>query len=124
MRRHGIRAAKPRSFRVCTTDSNHGLPVAPNLLDRNFSAEMPNRVWLADITCIPTDEGWLYLAVSLPFFFIAWSLSGGEWPESLTLRAALNGEDLDGRFLAGGAMILAGLAVYQWGRLALVRKAG
>jgi transposase InsO family protein len=68
MRRHGIRAAKPRSFRVCTTDGNHGLPVAPNLLDRDFSAEMPNRVWLADITYIPTDEGWLYLAVVLDLF--------------------------------------------------------
>ena len=77
MRRHGIRAAKPKAFRVCTTDSNHGLPVAPNLLDRNFSAEMPNRVWLADITYIPTDGGWLYLAVVLDLFSrkaIGWAM--------------------------------------------------
>src|ERR1051325_517152 len=66
MRRHGIRAHTPRRYRVCTTDSNHSLPVAENLLDRNFAAEKPDQVWLADITYIPTGEGWLYLAVTCP----------------------------------------------------------
>lgn len=109
------------------------------------------------------------LAVSMPCFYIAWSLTDGQWPESMTLKAAgaiaylgivastvgfalfyyvlkhmdasramlipllapviavalgatLNGEELDDRFLAGGATILLGLAVYQWGRVALVRR--
>jgi transposase InsO family protein len=47
---------------VVTTDSKHNLPVAPNLPDRNFQPEQPNAVWTGDITYIPTDEGWLYLA--------------------------------------------------------------
>ena len=50
MRQHGIRARAPRRYRVCTTDSKHSLPVAPNLLDQNF----------VDITYIATGEGWLY----------------------------------------------------------------
>ena len=52
-----IRRRAPR-----TTDSRHGLPVAPNLLGRRFAAERPDAVWLADITYVPTEEGWLYLA--------------------------------------------------------------
>jgi transposase InsO family protein len=53
---------------VCTTDSNHSLPVAPNRLDQTFLADRPDQVWLADITYIPTREGWLYLAVILDLF--------------------------------------------------------
>ena len=62
MRRHGIRAATHRRFRVVTTDSGHGLPVADNLLDQTFLATRPNEIWLADVSDIPTGEGWLYLA--------------------------------------------------------------
>ncbi len=68
MRHHGIRAQRPRAYRVCTTDSNHALPIAPNRLDRDFSPAAPNQVWLTDITYVPTDEGWLYLAVILDLF--------------------------------------------------------
>lgn len=57
----GIRCIHKRKFRV-TTDSKHKLPIAPNLLNRQFSPSAPNQVWVADITYIPTDEGWLYLA--------------------------------------------------------------
>lgn len=64
MRQQGVRAKSIRKFKV-TTDSKHSLPVAPNLLDRNFSADRPNRIWLTDITYIPTTEGWLYLAAVL-----------------------------------------------------------
>jgi putative transposase len=77
MRQHGIRAHAPRRYRVCTTDSKHSLPVAANLLDRNFVADRPNQVWLADITYVPTGEGWLYLAVILDLFtrkVIGWSM--------------------------------------------------
>src|SRR6266568_6619711 len=56
MRRHGIRAQAPRRYRVCTTDSKHSLPVAPNLLAQNFIADRPNRVWLADAR--PKASGW------------------------------------------------------------------
>ena len=63
MQRHNIRARGKRRFRVATTDSRHGLPVAPNLLDRNFTVASPNRAWAGDVTYIPTEEGWLYLAV-------------------------------------------------------------
>ena len=58
---HGIRCTHKKKFRV-TTDSKHNLPVLPNLLDRQFAPSAPNQVWVADITYIPTDEGWLYLA--------------------------------------------------------------
>jgi putative transposase len=61
MRRAGIRAKSARKFRH-TTDSNHARPVAGNVLGREFAAEASNRAWVADITFIPTREGWLYLA--------------------------------------------------------------
>ena len=61
MRSHGIRALAGRRFRPCTTDSRHSLPIAPNLLNQEFVAAAPNRIWLADITYIATGEGWLYL---------------------------------------------------------------
>jgi putative transposase len=61
MRQHGIAAKTKRKFR-CTTDSNHHHPVAENHLDRQFTATAPNQAWVADITYIPTREGWLYLA--------------------------------------------------------------
>jgi putative transposase len=62
MRRHGIRAKTCRKFRVCTTDSRHGHPLAPNKLNQQFQRPAPNQAWAADITYIPTGEGWLYLA--------------------------------------------------------------
>ena len=65
MRRHGIRALARRRFRPTTTDSRHSLPIVPNLLQQKFTVSEPNRVWLADITYIPTGEGWLYLAAVL-----------------------------------------------------------
>ena len=61
MHDHDIRAKTARKFR-CTTDSDHDLPVAENLLDRQFDPGSPNEAWVADITYIPTREGWLYLA--------------------------------------------------------------
>ena len=61
MKLHGIKARGKRRY-VVTTDSKHNLPIAANLLDRNFEPERPNAVWTGDITYIPTDEGWLYLA--------------------------------------------------------------
>jgi putative transposase len=57
----GIRCKQKRKFKV-TTDSKHKLPVAENLLGQQFKVSQPNMVWLSDITYVPTDEGWLYLA--------------------------------------------------------------
>jgi len=76
MKLHGIRAKGKRRFKV-TTDSNHDLPIAPNLLDRQFSVAEPDRVWVGDITYIATHEGWLFLAVVIDLFsrqVVGWSL--------------------------------------------------
>lgn len=62
MAKHQIRSKVKRKFRVSTTDSKHDHPIAPNLLDRNFTVKTLDTVWLCDITYIPTGEGWLYLA--------------------------------------------------------------
>jgi hypothetical protein len=68
MREHGIRARGKRRFRVTTTDSRHDLPIAPNLLNRNFTVAAPNQAWAGDITYIATEEGWLFLAVVIDLF--------------------------------------------------------
>ena len=77
MQQNNIRARGKRRFRVATTDSRHGLPVAPNLLDRNFTVASPNRAWAGDVTYIPTGQGWLYLAVVMDLFsrrIVGWSM--------------------------------------------------
>jgi len=77
MRANGIAAKTTRKFR-CTTDSNHDLPVADNLLDRQFNPDSPNESWLADITYIPSGEGWLYLAVVEDLYarrVVGWSMT-------------------------------------------------
>ncbi|MEY9183927.1 transposase InsO family protein [Bradyrhizobium sp. USDA 326] len=68
MQRHGIRAIMAPPRRVRTSYNRHNLPIAPNLIARDFTARAPNRVWLADITDIPTAEGWLYLAAVMDLF--------------------------------------------------------
>ncbi len=76
MRENGIRGRHKRRYRA-TTDSRHNLPVAANVLDRDFTADAPNRVWTGDITYIATAEGWLYLAVVIDLFnreVIGWSI--------------------------------------------------
>jgi transposase InsO family protein len=77
MRRHGVRAIMARPRRARTTDSRHDLPIAPNLLDRNFVAAAPNRIWLADITYIETGEGWLYLSTVMDLYsrrIVGWAM--------------------------------------------------
>lgn len=76
MQQNNIKAKGKRKF-VVTTDSKHDLPIAPNLLERNFTAQKPNQVWTTDITYIATDEGWLYLVVMLDLYsrqVVGWSL--------------------------------------------------
>jgi putative transposase len=76
MRLHNIRAVRPKRF-VATTDSNHEMPIAQNLLDRTFDVEAPDTRWTADITYIWTSQGWLYLAVILDLFsrrIVGWAM--------------------------------------------------
>jgi putative transposase len=90
MREEGIGPRKRRRF-VATTDSSHGNPVAPNVLDRSFKVESLDAVWVGDITYIPTREGWLYLAVLLDLCsrrVVGWSTS-----ESLADELALEALD-------------------------------
>lgn len=79
MRAAGIAARRRRKF-VATTDSKHNYPVAPNVLDRDFSASRPGEVWVSDITYVRTKRGWLYLTVIIDLFdrkVIGWSMSKG-----------------------------------------------
>ena len=62
MRKAGIQANRRTKSRVLTTDSNHNHPIAPNLLGQKFATETLNQIWLTDITYIPTEEGFTYLA--------------------------------------------------------------
>jgi transposase InsO family protein len=78
MRAHGLRGKVQRKFVPRTTDSAHAQPIAPNVLDRQFTAETPNRKWAGDITYIPTDEGWLYLAGVIDLHsrrIVGWSMA-------------------------------------------------
>ena len=91
MKRHGIRAKSRRRF-VRTTDSRHGLPVFDNVLGREFEPEGPNAAWSADITYIPTADGWLYLAVVEDLFsrmIVGWSMGG-----SMTSRLVVDALDM------------------------------
>ena len=76
MRQAGVRAKQQRRIKA-TTDSRHDLPVAPNLLARQFQVAAANRVWVADITYVATGEGWLYLAAVLDLHsrrIVGWSM--------------------------------------------------
>jgi putative transposase len=77
MRDNGLRARPKRRF-TCTTDSHHAHPIAPNLLDQDFSAERPDEKWGSDISYIWTREGWLYLAVVIDLYarrVVGWAVS-------------------------------------------------
>jgi len=77
MRQQGIVARAKRRFRR-TTDSNHAHPIAPNLLERDFTVDLPNKAWVTDVTYVWTHEGWLYLAAILDLFsrrVVGWAAS-------------------------------------------------
>lgn len=99
MREHGLGSRKRRPFRVVTTDSRHAHPIASNVVQRDFTTTAPNQKWLADITYVRTDEGWLYLALVLDLFsrkIVGWAMSDS-MPQELTieaLRVAIGGRDL------------------------------
>lgn len=91
MKEADLRADSGKRFVPCTTDSDHDHPVASNKLDRDFTADALNRKWLSDITCIPTREGWLYLAGVLDCCsrkIVGWSMN-------VTMKAELVMDALD-----------------------------
>ena len=91
MKAHGIRARAVRRF-VRTTDSRHSLPVAENVLGRDFDPPGPNVAWSADITYIPTADGWLYLAVVEDLFsrmIVGWSMG-----ETMASRLVVDALDM------------------------------
>jgi transposase InsO family protein len=78
MRRSGLRGLQKRSFRPRTTDSNHGLAIAPNRLKQQPRPDAPDRTWVADITYIATAQGWLYLAAVMDLYsrrIVGWAVA-------------------------------------------------
>jgi transposase InsO family protein len=77
MKERGIRSRMSRKFRIMTTDSRHDNPIAPNTLDRQFKADLPNQKWCTDITCVSTGEGSLFLAAVIDLHsrkIVGWSM--------------------------------------------------
>jgi putative transposase len=104
MKTHGIQAKTSRRF-VRTTDSRHGMPIAENLLARRFEPDRPNAAWSADITYIPTADGWLYLAVVEDLFsrkIVGWSMD-----ETMTSRLVVDALDMALRRRRPGEGLLA-----------------
>jgi len=90
MKKERIQAQTRRKYRVQTTDSKHLYPVAANLLGQRFSQSRANRAWAADITFVPTQEGWLYVAVILDLFsrrVVGWAMA--DHLKALLVREAL-----------------------------------
>lgn len=86
MRKHQITPRRKRRFRA-TTDSNHKLPIAPNILDREFSPETADEVWVSDITYIETGQGWMYLCVFIDLYsrmVVGWRMSNRMTAELIT----------------------------------------
>ncbi|MDR4492893.1 MAG: IS3 family transposase [Nitrospirales bacterium] len=79
MRQVGVSVEGTHPWKPPTTDSAHAWPIAPNRLNRQFTVSAPNRVWGSDLTCLPTQEGWLYLAVVVDLFsrkIVSWAMAG------------------------------------------------
>lgn len=77
MRKNEIQPTQLRKFKM-TTDSKHNLPIAPNVLSREFNVDEPDEVWVSDITYVETAQGWLYLCVFIDLYsrmIVGWSMS-------------------------------------------------
>ena len=104
MRQGEIRSVRSKRFRPQTTDSRHDHAIAPNTLNQDFVAAAPNRKWLCDITCIPTDEGFVYLASVLDVFsrrIVGWQMANHLRAELCldALHAAINARQPDAGLL-------------------------
>jgi len=89
MAKNGIRSKIKRRFKV-TTNSDHELPISPNLLGQDFTVSAPGLVWVSDITYIPTQEGWLYLTTVMDLFhrkIVGWSMSNRMTAEQTAIAA-------------------------------------
>lgn len=100
MRERGLRGKTKRKRTPRTTDSRHAQPIADNVLERDFTAAAPNQKWLADITYVDTDEGWLYLAAVLDCFsrrIVGWAAADHLRSELVeeALTMALRTRDID-----------------------------
>jgi len=85
MKKLGLNTCNKRRFRVLTTDSNHNYAISPNRLEQDFYVSQPNKVYVGDITYIPTSEGWLYLATVIDLYsrrIVGWSMDA-HMPASL-----------------------------------------
>jgi len=94
MKQHQLRSRLKRRFKLRTTDSNHSHPIAPNVLNRQFAKARPNQAWCADLTYIPTDQGWLYLSAVIDLCsrkIVGWNLADhlGAAPTLDALKKAL-----------------------------------
>ena len=77
MKELGLVAKSKKRYKINTTESNHNLPIAPNLLNRDFYASNPDEKYVGDIAYIPTSEGWLYLATVIDLYsrkIVGWSM--------------------------------------------------
>ena len=89
MRASGLRALAAKRY-VVTTNSKHRYPVAPNILNREFSVERKHQVWVSDITYVWTSRGWMYLTVIIDLFdrkVVGWSMSGNMTAQQTSIRA-------------------------------------
>jgi putative transposase len=89
MKRMDLQCKLRRKYKICTTDSKHGYGIAPNILERRFTQEAPNKAWAADITYIHTAEGWLFAALVMDLFskrIVGWALDD-QMPQELTREA-------------------------------------
>jgi putative transposase len=94
MKQHQLRSRLKRRFKLRTTDSNHDHPIAPNTLNRRFARSRPDQAWCADLTYIPTDQGWLYLSAVIDLCsrkIVGWNLAThlGAAPTLDALKMAL-----------------------------------
>ncbi len=85
MRQAGLHGLGRKRFRPCTTQSDHSEPIAPNRLARSSAPSGPNQVWVSDLTCVRTQEGWLYVAVIMDL----WSRRIVGWSTSASLHSRL-----------------------------------
>lgn len=101
MKEHGIKAKRVKKF-TRTTTSRHSLPVADNVLARNFSVARPDAVWTSDITYVWTDEGWLYLTVFIDLYsrmVVGWAVSD-QLHAAMIAEAFTMGQSRRGRAVA------------------------
>ncbi len=89
MKRLDLQCKLRRKYKICTTDSKHGYGIAPNVLERCFTQDAPNKAWVADITYVATGQGWLFVALVLDLFskrIVGWALDE-QMPQELTTEA-------------------------------------